>query len=344
MTLVVSYVFLCNTPIQTDNFKFWLAYPFSMRFTKDYYAMLGISRNATENNIKTAFRRLALKYHPDRNKGHLQAEERFKDINEAYTVLSDSKIRAQYDLFDPQSFQQSSQRDRTGRTEKDRNRTVHNSDSVDDLFGQGSGQGYRQGFGQGYRRANTMPPDYLEELLRGLDEIIKEQRARYITITPQESRRGFTRRVEIKAQWQRIFINTADTYTEKRNANIKIRKEKNGKQIETLEQFDFYLGLPLDEKVEFEIRLEHCELYGTVVHDGLIYAMNSDVDLRLSGDINVIMHNFANVKVTQKGFIVSHDDTFDNDTYRILGVRATHHLRINATQSDVSLKYRQSAK
>ncbi|MCL4559439.1 MAG: DnaJ domain-containing protein [Chloroflexi bacterium] len=64
---------------------------------KDYYKILGVERNASEQDIKKAYRKLALKYHPDRNQGNKQAEEKFKEINEAYQVLSDSKKRARYD-------------------------------------------------------------------------------------------------------------------------------------------------------------------------------------------------------------------------------------------------------
>ncbi|WP_337845630.1 J domain-containing protein [Thermus sp.] len=64
---------------------------------KDYYAILGVSREATQEEIKRAYRQLALKYHPDRNPGDKEAEERFKEINEAYAVLSDPEKRAQYD-------------------------------------------------------------------------------------------------------------------------------------------------------------------------------------------------------------------------------------------------------
>lgn len=63
----------------------------------DYYATLGIQKNATEDEIKKAYRNLAFKYHPDRNPGDKSAEENFKKINEAYSVLSDSSKRAQYD-------------------------------------------------------------------------------------------------------------------------------------------------------------------------------------------------------------------------------------------------------
>lgn len=66
---------------------------------KDYYELLGVSRNATDSEIKKAFRQLALKYHPDRNPGDKEAEEKFREINEAYSVLSDPQKRAQYDQY-----------------------------------------------------------------------------------------------------------------------------------------------------------------------------------------------------------------------------------------------------
>lgn len=66
---------------------------------RDYYEVLGVGRNATEQEIKQAYRRLALKYHPDRNPGNKEAEEKFKEIAEAYQVLSSPELRARYDRY-----------------------------------------------------------------------------------------------------------------------------------------------------------------------------------------------------------------------------------------------------
>jgi curved DNA-binding protein len=63
---------------------------------KDYYKILGVDRNADDKDIKRAYRQLALKYHPDKNPGDKQAEERFKEINEAYEVLGDPEKRRKY--------------------------------------------------------------------------------------------------------------------------------------------------------------------------------------------------------------------------------------------------------
>lgn len=66
---------------------------------KDFYQVLGVPRGSTEDEIKKAYRRLAKQYHPDVNKGDKQAEERFKEISEAYNVLSDPEQRKKYDMF-----------------------------------------------------------------------------------------------------------------------------------------------------------------------------------------------------------------------------------------------------
>ena len=64
---------------------------------KDYYKTLGVAKGATADEIKKSYRKLARKYHPDANKGDPKAEERFKEISEAYNVLSDEKRRKEYD-------------------------------------------------------------------------------------------------------------------------------------------------------------------------------------------------------------------------------------------------------
>lgn len=66
---------------------------------KDYYSILGVKKQATDEEIKKAFRKLAVKYHPDKNSGNKEAEEKFKEINEAYEVLSDPDKRKKYDQY-----------------------------------------------------------------------------------------------------------------------------------------------------------------------------------------------------------------------------------------------------
>ena len=74
---------------------------------RDYYEVLGVDRNASEDEIKVAYRKLAIKYHPDLNPGNKEAEEKFKEAAEAYEVLHDPQKRQQYDQFGfngPQGF------------------------------------------------------------------------------------------------------------------------------------------------------------------------------------------------------------------------------------------------
>ncbi|MBW2219842.1 MAG: DnaJ domain-containing protein, partial [Deltaproteobacteria bacterium] len=72
----------------------------------DYYKILGVNKSASDGEIKKAYRKLAMKYHPDHTKGDKTAEEKFKKISEAYAVLSDKEKRKQYDTFGINGFQQ----------------------------------------------------------------------------------------------------------------------------------------------------------------------------------------------------------------------------------------------
>ena len=66
---------------------------------RDYYEVLGVSKDASADDIKKAYRKSAMKYHPDRNPGDKEAEEKFKEVGEAYEVLSDEQKRARYDQY-----------------------------------------------------------------------------------------------------------------------------------------------------------------------------------------------------------------------------------------------------
>ena len=109
----------------------------------DYYQILGVNKNASDKEIKKAYRKLAMKYHPDHTKGDKSAEERFKKISEAYAVLSDKEKRQQYDTFGSAGFQQRySQED------------IFKGFDFSDIFkefGFGGGMNFSQGKGRGQR-------------------------------------------------------------------------------------------------------------------------------------------------------------------------------------------------
>lgn len=134
---------------------------------RDYYEILGIRKNATNDEIKRAYRELALKYHPDRNKSD-GATEKFKEINEAYAVLGDPEKRRQYDSFGPDQFNQRF-------SEEDIFRGFNTEEIFRDIFGAG-GFGGQFGFGDMFGGMGQQPEQtgvnfYLsfDDLEKGVD-------------------------------------------------------------------------------------------------------------------------------------------------------------------------------
>ncbi len=147
---------------------------------QDYYKLLGLSKNAVKDDIKKAYRSLAKKYHPDVNKGNKASEEKFKQITEAYSVLSDDKKKADYDNLGSESF---SQKYRTDDLYRDanvqdifRDMGIHfdsfsgNSDIFDQIFGFGSSAS--SGKADMYADINIS----LEEAARGVKKEISYHR------------------------------------------------------------------------------------------------------------------------------------------------------------------------
>lgn len=131
---------------------------------QDYYKTLGVARNADEDTIKKAYRKLAMQYHPDRNPGDQKAEENFKQINEAYQVLSDAEKRARYDQLG-QSYTQWQQHggsptgfDWSQWTTTSGGQRVNVN--LDDLFGQGSFSEFFSRIFGGMPTGATNGPDF----------------------------------------------------------------------------------------------------------------------------------------------------------------------------------------
>ncbi len=153
---------------------------------KDYYKVLGVERKASQAVIKKAYRKLALKYHPDKNQGNKEAEAKFKLVNEAYEVLGDAEKRKKYDLLGVnwKHFQQ--QGTGAGRNPfgagfgNQSGQSYHFNGDINDLFGKGGsgfsdffetffGRGASSGFGNRFR-SGSKGHDYQAEVEISLEE------------------------------------------------------------------------------------------------------------------------------------------------------------------------------
>jgi len=141
---------------------------------KDYYQILGVARNATDDEIKTAYRKMALKFHPDRNKGDKEAEQRFKEAAEAYEVLRDTEKRQLYDQYGEAGLK--------GRPMRGFSSFDDIFDAFGDIFGGGGGifgDLFAGGQRRGPRRGASLRCDIeidLNEVATGVEKVIEVAR------------------------------------------------------------------------------------------------------------------------------------------------------------------------
>jgi molecular chaperone DnaJ len=134
---------------------------------RDYYDVLGVGKNVTEQELKSAYRQMALKYHPDRNPGNQQAEEKFKEAAEAYAVLSDAQKRAAYDRYGHAGIQGSG-----GPPGFDPNAFADFGDILGDLFGAFGGDLFGTSSGRRRNRASR-GDDVRYDLEIGFEEAVR---------------------------------------------------------------------------------------------------------------------------------------------------------------------------
>jgi curved DNA-binding protein len=220
---------------------------------KDYYKTLGVDRKASEEDIKRAYRKLALQYHPDRNPGDTKAEERFKEINEAYQVLSDPAKRARYDQLG-ESYTRWQQRGApqggfnweewaTASPGQGGNVRVEYGD-LSDLF---EGGGFSEFFQRIFGGRPDVGPTYTRRgpSARQQAPAQKPSYEQQITISLQEAFQGSTRRIEVDGR--RLEVKTppgARTGTKVRVADAVTTPEG--------QKGDLYLVLQVADDPRFE--------------------------------------------------------------------------------------------
>ncbi|MBL8102247.1 MAG: J domain-containing protein [Anaerolineales bacterium] len=230
---------------------------------KDYYKILGVDRKASADDIRSAYRKLAMKYHPDKNPGDKKSEDKFKDINEAYQVLSDEQKRARYDQLGSaySDFRTGGGRPGDFRWDEwfqQQQSSGQRGGNVDDMFGGGAtfSDFFRTIFGEAVRssargQAQQQEPGYQQE----------------VSISFQEAYEGTTRQLHTNGRKLQVRI-PAGVKT-----GSKVRVAGAGP-----ERTDLYLVIHVEDEGRFERDGSDLTTTSTVSVFTLILGGEAEVD------------------------------------------------------------------
>ncbi|WP_053991818.1 DnaJ C-terminal domain-containing protein [Mangrovimonas sp. TPBH4] len=286
-----------------------------MRFI-DYYTILGVDKNASESDIKKAYRKLARKYHPDLNPNDKEAEKKFKEINEANEVLSHPENRKKYDkygkdwqhseAFEEAQRQQQSQRAQY-QSSSGRFSEEDFSDFFSSMFGGGTGGGFR---GQSHGHPKFRGQDYNAELQLDLEDVYKTHK-RTLTVN------GKNIRLTIPAGV--------------RNGQIIRIKGYGGEGINGGPNGDLHIKFSINNHSKF--KRDHNNLYSDVDLDLYTAVLGGEVlidafDGKLKLKVKPETQNGTKVKLKGKGFPVYKKEGQFGDLY------VTYHIKTPTNLSE----------
>jgi len=241
---------------------------------KDYYQILGVARNASANEIKAAYRKLAMQYHPDRNPGDKQAEERFKEMNEAYQVLSDPQKRTRYDQLGA-SYSQWQQQGTPGNFNWGQWTAQPGSGyqqvNINDLFGDATFSDFFRSIFGGMGGGQTVQG-------RGRGRVPAMQEPQPVTISLKEAYTGSTRTLQAGKRRMEVKLPAGASN------GTKIRVAGAGPVRADGSPSDLYLLLDVAEDPEFE--RDGNDLHTQVPIDVFTAILGGEVEVRtLTGKI-----------------------------------------------------------
>lgn len=304
---------------------------------KDYYKILELEKNASQDDIKKQFRKLANKYHPDKNQGNTEAENRFKDISEAYEVLGDPEKRKKYDTLGS-SYSNFKNKGGTN-NEYDWSQWFsgnqgrrQNSKTVNDFFTSGGTMSdfFEKIFGQGYRTSGFG----FEEEVRGEDHNMQ------ISITMKEAFTGTKRKLKVNGETIEINIKAGIANGQVIKLTGKGRRGKNGGP-----NGDLLLTIKISESNDLERNGD--DLTVTTNIDYLDAILGSEIYVEtITGKFNLKVPQCTQVgktfKLKGQGFPQYHNGNRRGDLYVKLNV--TLPKEINDAEREYFQKLKDSRK